>query len=449
MALRAGVRPAAEHRVPGVRRIAAELCPLLWHWLIPQVPNVPPLTATALAAAGVYVKLAAKVTEPLPCVATDAVAWQSLHTAPAPVLSSGAARASCSPASSRSRRGTPCSCSSRPRAPCSRCTRGSPPSSARCCGRWLTPQVPNVPPLTATALAAAGVYVKLAAEGHRPVAVRRHRRRRVAVVARRPEARPGRQVRAVRVGRQRRRGRAVALRAAVRPAAEHRVPGVPEIAAALCPLLWQMLTPQVPNVPPLTATALAAAGVYVKLAVEGHRAVAVRGHRRRRVAVVARRPEARPASSGAARASWSPASSSVAPWHSVQLFVPPPSTVFQVYPRIAAELCPLLWQRLTPQVPNVPPLTATALAAAGVYVKLAVEGHRPVRVRRHRRRRVAVVARRPEARQRRQVRPVRVGRQRRRGRAVALRAAVRPAAQLRAPRVRREPSCSARCCGRG
>ena len=32
-----------------------------------------------------YVKLPAKVTEPFPCVATVAVAWQSLQTAPAPV----------------------------------------------------------------------------------------------------------------------------------------------------------------------------------------------------------------------------------------------------------------------------------------------------------------------------------------------------------------------------
>ena len=64
---------------------AAELCPLLWHWLTPQVPNVPPLTATALAAAGAYVKVPLKVTDPFACVATDAVAWQSLHAAPSPV----------------------------------------------------------------------------------------------------------------------------------------------------------------------------------------------------------------------------------------------------------------------------------------------------------------------------------------------------------------------------
>ena len=86
------------------------LRPLLWQMFTPQVPNVPPLTATALAAAGVYVKVAAKVTEPLACVATEAVVWQSLQTAPRPVRSSGAARASWSSASSRSLRGTPCSC---------------------------------------------------------------------------------------------------------------------------------------------------------------------------------------------------------------------------------------------------------------------------------------------------------------------------------------------------
>ena len=51
----------------------------------------------------------------------------------------------------------------------------------------------------------------------------------------------------------------------------------------------------------------------------------------------------------------------VAPWHSVQLLVAP-IAVSQVYPVIAAALCPLLWQRLIPQVPNVPPLTATASA---------------------------------------------------------------------------------------
>ena len=51
----------------------------------PAGPERAAAAATALAAAGVYVKLAAKVTEPFPCVATVAVAWQSLQTAPAPV----------------------------------------------------------------------------------------------------------------------------------------------------------------------------------------------------------------------------------------------------------------------------------------------------------------------------------------------------------------------------
>ena len=40
-------------------------------------------------------------------------------------------------------------------------------------------------------------------------------------------------------------------------------------------------------------------------------------------------------------------------WHSVQLFVPPPIAVPQVYAVTAAALCPLLWQRLTPQFPTV------------------------------------------------------------------------------------------------
>jgi hypothetical protein len=43
----------------------------------------------------------------------------------------------------------------------------------------------------------------------------------------------------------------------------------------------------------------------------------------------------------------------VALWHSVQLFVPPPSCVPQVYGDTAVVLCPLLWQRLIPQVPTV------------------------------------------------------------------------------------------------
>ena len=59
-------------------------------------------------------------------------------------------------------------------------------------------------------------------------------------------------------------------------------------------------------------------------------------------------------------------------------------------------------------------------------------------MRRNRRRRVAVVAHRPGARRARQVRPVRVAHQRVRQRVVALRAAVRPAADLRAPGVRRD-----------
>ena len=45
-------------------------------------------------------------------------------------------------------------------------------------------------------------------------------------------------------------------------------------------------------------------------------------------------------------------------WHSVQVLVAP-IAVFQVYPRIAAALCPLLWHRFVPQVPKLPPPAAT------------------------------------------------------------------------------------------
>ena len=114
---------------------AAALCPLLWQRLTPQLPNVPPVSATALAAAGVYAKLAANVTDPFACVATVAVAWQSLQSAPAPV--------------SVVRCG-PCEFVASvvlvalwhsvqlfvpPPAPCSTCTPRAPPRSARCCGR--------------------------------------------------------------------------------------------------------------------------------------------------------------------------------------------------------------------------------------------------------------------------------------------------------------------------
>ena len=124
------------------------------------------------------------------------------------------------------------------------------------------------------------------------------------------------------------------------------------IAAALCPLLWQRLIPQVPNVPPLTATALAAAGVYVKLAAKVTDPLAC-------VATVAaawQSLQTAPAPVSVVRcgrASSSPASTAVALWHSVQLFVPPPIAVPQVYAVTTAALCPLLWQRLTPQVPTV------------------------------------------------------------------------------------------------
>jgi len=43
----------------------------------------------------------------------------------------------------------------------------------------------------------------------------------------------------------------------------------------------------------------------------------------------------------------------VFPWHSVQLLVPPPSCVFQVYGESAVVFCPLLWQAFVPQLPWV------------------------------------------------------------------------------------------------
>jgi hypothetical protein len=43
----------------------------------------------------------------------------------------------------------------------------------------------------------------------------------------------------------------------------------------------------------------------------------------------------------------------VALWHSLQLFVLPPSCVPHVYGDTAVPLCPLLWQRLIPQLPLV------------------------------------------------------------------------------------------------
>ena len=97
------------------------------------------------------------------------------------------------------------------------------------------------------------------------------------------------------------------------------------------------------------------------------------------------------------------------------------------------------------QVPNVPPFSHHHdVAAAAVRDRQGPrQVDRPVGVRAHRRRRVAVRAVR-----RRVVLRVRLRRQRRRVGAVALRAAVRPAAEHRVPRVRRAaPPRSARCCG--
>ena len=111
--------------------------------------------------------------------------------------------------------------------------------------------------------------------------------------------------------------------------------------------------------------------------------------------------------------------------------------MFQVYSDTAWAVCPSLWQTL---------IAAGAERAArrrhrnrrGRRVREApVERHRSVAVRGHRRRRVAVVADRPGARRARQVRPVRVGYQRVRQCVVALRAAVRRAAERRVPGVQR------------
>ena len=249
VALRAAVGPAAELRVPGVRRTVAVLCPLLWHWLMPQEPNVPPVAATGIAAAGAYVKLPLNVTDPFPCVVTVAVAWQSLHTAPAPVE-----RRQVRPvrvAHQRVRRALWHSVQLFVAPPSRRV-----PGVRRHRLGALPVVVAEVDP--AAPERAAGGRHRVGAcrrvreapvERHRTVRVRVHRRRRVAVVADRPGARRGRQVRPVRVAHQRVRQGAVALRAAVRPAAEHHVPRVRRHRRALCPLLWQSVDPAGPERP--------------------------------------------------------------------------------------------------------------------------------------------------------------------------------------------------------
>ena len=111
------------------------------------------------------------------------------------------------------------------------------------------------------------------------------------------------------------------------------------------------MIPQVPNVPPATATGIAAAGAYVKLPLnvtEPFACVAT-------VAAAWQSSHTAPAPVELVRCGPCEFVTSVfvaALWHSVQLFVPPPIIEPQVYPETAAALCPLLWQRLTPQVPT-------------------------------------------------------------------------------------------------
>ena len=198
--------------------------------------------------------------------------------------------------------------------------------------------------------------------------MRPRRRRRVAVAADRPAARQRRQVRPVRVARQRRARRVVALRAAVRPAAEHRVPRVRRDRRRALPVVVAVVDPAAPERPAAHGHRRVAAGVAERHAPRQiDRPVDVRRRRRRRVAVGAE--IAAPVSVvRCGPCEFVVMLADVLPWHSVQ-FV---SAVPQVYGAIAAALCPLLWQALIPQVPNVPPATCTASAPAGVYVKVSV-----------------------------------------------------------------------------
>ena len=123
-----------------------------------------------------------------------------------------------------------------------------------------------------------------------------------------------------------------------------------EIAWAVCPLLWQRLIPQEPNVPPAAATGIAAAGVYVKLPLNVTDPSACVDT----VAAAWQLLHTAPAPVEVVRCAPCELLTSVfvsALWHSVQLFVPPPICEPQVYVVIVAALCPLLWQRLTPQLP--------------------------------------------------------------------------------------------------
>ena len=125
----------------------------------------------------------------------------------------------------------------------------------------------------------------------------------------------------------------------------------------------------------------------------------------------------------------------VMPWHSVQLLVPPPSTVFQVYGESRRRTLPVVVALVDPAGPERAAVGRHRARGGRCVREARRETHRAVAVRRGRRGRVAVVADRPGARAGRQVRAVRVARQRRRSRAVALRAAVRPAPEHRVPGV--------------
>ena len=117
-------------------------------------------------------------------------------------------------------------------------------------------------------------------------------------------------------------------------------------------MLWHGLIPHAPNVPPAAATESPPAGEYVKFPLnvtEPSACVAT-------VAAAWQLPHTAPAPVEVVRCAPCELLTSVfvdALWHSVQLFVPPPICEPQVYVVIVAALCPLLWQRLTPQLPAV------------------------------------------------------------------------------------------------
>src|SRR5512139_1014925 len=65
-----------------------------------------------------------------------------------------------------------------------------------------------------------------------------------------------------------------------------------------------------------------------------------------------------------------PIAAAVSPWHSTQLFVPPPYTVPHVYGEVSGgPACPLLWQAFVPHVPNE---ASTVISRLPVYIASAV-----------------------------------------------------------------------------